>query len=125
MKGKVYPAGLEKMTNLLIQILTKEISRTYKKGNFAFSAFDFTGTNFVSVEDFINAKITYRLPFNRDELRYLLENETVFKKHERIGIDLFVKNFFPDGSVPDTRSASNSSGDDRSLNRSFGERTTT
>lgn len=75
----------------------------------------------MTVEDFLNAKINYRLPYTRDELKFILENETVFKKSQRINIDQFVKHFFPDGSVPDGRSDSASSGDDRSLNRSFGE----
>jgi hypothetical protein len=39
------------------------------------------------VDDFLNAKINYRLPFTRDELKYLLENETVFKRYDRINID--------------------------------------
>ena len=84
----------------------------------AFTAYDFKGTNYVTVDDFLNAKINYRLPFTRDELKYLLENETVFKRYDRINIDQFVKNFFPDSSATDPRD-SNSSGDDHSLNRSL------
>ncbi len=55
----------------------------------------------MTVEDFLNAKINFRLPFTRDELKFILENETVFKKNQRINIDQFVKHFFPYGSVPD------------------------
>lgn len=47
----------------------------------AFTAYDFKGTNYVTVEDFLNAKINYRLPFTREELKFLLENETVFKRY--------------------------------------------
>ncbi len=73
----------------------------------------------MTVDDFLNAKINYRLPFTRDELKYLLENETVFKRYERINIDQFVKNFFPNSSNGADPHDSNSSGDDHSLNRSM------
>jgi len=59
------------------------------------------------------------MPFTRDELRYLLENETVFKRYERINIEQFVKNFFPADSNVNDAHESNSSGDDHSLNRSM------
>ena len=54
------------------------------------------GNNFVSMDDFLQAKINYRLPFTREELKFLLENETVFKRYEKINIDQFVKNFMLD-----------------------------
>lgn len=73
----------------------------------------------MTVEDFLNAKITYRLPFTREELRFLLVNETIFKRYDKIDIDQFVKNFFPDPSATkDRRDASKSSEDEHSLNRS-------
>lgn len=48
----------------------------------------------------------------------MLENETVFKRYERINIDQFVKNFFPATSNVNDARESNSSGDDHSFNRS-------
>jgi len=53
----------------------------------AFYAFDLQGNNVITVDDFLQAKINYRLPFTRDELKFLLENETVFKRYEKINID--------------------------------------
>jgi hypothetical protein len=50
----------------------------------------------VTVDDFVNAKISYRMPFTRDELRIFLQNETVFKRHPQVHIDLFIKNFYPE-----------------------------
>lgn len=41
----------------------------------------------MTVEDFLNAKVNYRLPFTRDELRFMLVNETVFKRYDKIDID--------------------------------------
>lgn len=73
----------------------------------------------MTVEDFLNAKIIYRLPFTRDELKFLLTNETVFKRFDKIDIDQFVKNFFPDPSAGnERRDASKSSEDEHSLNHS-------
>ena len=46
--------------------------------------------------DIANSKMAYRLPFTKEELRYYLENETVFKRTPKITIDIFVKNFFPE-----------------------------
>ena len=39
--------------------------------------------------------MAFRLPFSLNELRHLLENETVFKRIPKITIDNFVKYFFP------------------------------
>lgn len=64
------------------------------------------------MEDFLNAKINFRLPFTREELRFLLENETVFKRYDKITIDQFVKNFMPDSSQAREREKSQSSEDE-------------
>ena len=79
----------------------------------AFSAYDWNGTGYVTAEDFQNAKINFRLPFTREELRFLLENETVFKRYDQITIDQFVKNFMPDSTqARGDRDKSQSSDDD-------------
>ena len=44
----------------------------------------------------VNSKIVYRLPFSKQELKFFLENETIFKRQSQINIDVFVKNFFPE-----------------------------
>lgn len=100
------------MSSMLLNILVGEIARTYKQANQAFTAYDFTGTNYVTVEDFLNAKVNYRLPFTRDELRFMLVNETVFKRYDKIDIDQFVKNFFPDPSAANEKRDASKSSDD-------------
>ena len=70
--------------------------------------------------------MAYRLPFTKDELRYLLERETVFKRVPRLNMDLFIKYLFPDSlrvaaNNKDDRSDSNeSSGSNKSINTSTG-----
>ena len=77
----------------------------------------------MTVDNFLTANLSYKLPFTKDELRFLLENETTFKRQKRMNIDLFMKNFCPDGSLnKEMRSASNSSGEERSLVRSVDDK---
>ena len=94
--GKLTENGRSKVKDMLILILQREISRTYKVPLTAFTAFDPEGNNFVTVNDIVNSKMAYRLPFTKDELRYLLERETVFKRVPRLNIDLFIKYMFPE-----------------------------
>ena len=111
---------------MLILILQREISRSYKVPLTAFTAFDPEGNNYVTANDLINSKWAYRLPFTKDELRYLLERETVFKRVPKLTIDLFIKYLFPDslrapGNNKDERSDSNeSSGSNNTINTSTG-----
>ena len=60
----------------------------------AFYAFDTKSNNFVTANDIATSNMAFRLPFTLDELRYFLENETVFKHIPNITIDNFVKYFF-------------------------------
>ena len=111
---------------MLILILQREISRSYKVPLTAFTAFDPEGNNYVTANDLINSKWAYRLPFTKDELRYLLERETVFKRVPKLNIDLFIKYLFPDslrvaGNNKEERSDSNeSSGSNNTINTSTG-----
>ena len=50
----------------------------------------------MTVEEIVNSKFVFRLPFKKEELRYFLENETIFKRQKQLKIDQFVKNFFPE-----------------------------
>ena len=43
--------------------------------------------------------MAFKLPFSREELRYLLENETIFKRIPQLSIDNFVKYLFPQKGV--------------------------
>jgi len=54
------------------------------------------GNNFVTANDIVNSKMAYRLPFTKDELRYFLESETVFKRIQKLNIDMFIKYLFPE-----------------------------
>ena len=67
--------------------------------------------------------MAYRLPFNKDELRYMMENETIFKRINQLGIDNFIKYLFPQKdktiNTPADRGASeSSSGSNRSVETS-------
>lgn len=97
-----------------MQILQREIAKTYKIPNQAFTAFDPSGNNYVTAADLANSKLSYRLPFNKDELRYFLENETVFKRQPKLSIDMFIKYLFPEklrgAQNNEERGASESSG---------------
>lgn len=70
--------------------------------------------------DIVNSKMAYRLPFTKEELRYFLENETVFKRQPKLSIDMFIKYLFPEqlrgAQNAEERGASESSGSD---NESF------
>ena len=78
--GMITEEGRLKVKEIFIQILQREINKTYKVPNQAFTAFDNTGNNYVMASDIVNSKMAYRLPFTKEELRYFLENETVFKR---------------------------------------------
>ena len=79
-QGNMTEEGRTRVKEIFIQILQREISKTYKVPNNAFTAFDNTGNNYIMANDIVNSKMAYRLPFNKEELRYFLENETVFKR---------------------------------------------
>lgn len=106
--------GRTRVKEIFIQILQREISKTYKIPNNAFTAFDNTGNNYVMANDIVNSKMAYRLPFNKEELRYFLENETVFKRQPKLTIDMFIKYLFPEklrgAQQNEDRGASESSG---------------
>ena len=40
--------------------------------------------------------MTYKLPFAREELKYFLEKESVFRRQPKLSIDMFIKYFFPE-----------------------------
>ena len=50
----------------------------------------------MTANDVVTSKMAYRLPFTKDELRYFLENETVFKRLNKLSIDMFIKYLFPE-----------------------------
>jgi len=50
----------------------------------------------VTANDIVNSKLTFRLPFNKEELRYFLENESIFKRIPCLSIDMFIKYLFPE-----------------------------
>ena len=59
--------------------------------------------------------MAYRLPFNKDELRFFLEHESIFKRMPRLSIDMFIKYLFPEKTrgaqnLEEQRGASESSG---------------
>lgn len=68
--------------------------------------------------------MAYRLPFNKEELRYFLENETVFKRQPKLSIDMFIKYLFPEqlrgAQNNEERGASESSGSEDSFDTSTG-----
>ena len=69
--------------------------------------------------------MAYRLPFTKEELRFFLENETVFKRLNKLSIDMFIKYLFPEqlrGAQNDEhRGASESSGsENESIDTSTG-----
>ena len=119
-QGAMTEEGRARVKEIFIQILQREISKTYKIPNSAFTAFDMTGNNYVMASDIVNSKMAYRLPFTKDELRYFLENETVFKRQPKLTIDMFIKYLFPEklrgAQNNEERGASESSGSD---NESF------
>jgi len=47
------------------------------------------------VDDIINSKIMYKLPFTKHELSTFLRTNTSFKKEKHMKIDTFTKVFFP------------------------------
>ena len=113
-QGNMTEEGRTRVKEIFIQILQREISKTYKIPNNAFTAFDNTGNNYVMANDIVNSKMAYRLPFNKEELRYFLENETVFKRQPKLTIDMFIKYLFPEklrgAQQNEDRGASESSG---------------
>ena len=113
-QGNMTEEGRTRVKEIFIQILQREISKTYKIPNSAFTAFDNTGNNYVMANDIVNSKMAYRLPFNKEELRYFLENETVFKRQPKLTIDMFIKYLFPEklrgAQQNEDRGASESSG---------------
>lgn len=54
------------------------------------------GNDYITANEIVNSKMAYRLPFSKDELRYLLHHETIFKRMERLSIDMFIKHLFPE-----------------------------
>ena len=95
-EGNFTEEGRSKVKEIFIVILQREISKTYKIPNNAFTAFDPSGNNYVTVNDIVNSKMAYRLPFSKEELRYFLENETVFKRLPKLSIEMFIKYLFPE-----------------------------
>ena len=68
----------------------------------------------MTANDIVNSKMVYRLPFTKEELRFFLENETVFKRQPKLAIDMFIKYLFPEqlrgAQNNEERGASESSG---------------
>ena len=50
----------------------------------------------MTANDIVNSKIVYRMPFTKEELRYFLEKESIFKRQPRLNIDQFIKYWFPE-----------------------------
>lgn len=71
----------KQIKNTLSSIVQKELSGTFKQAQTAFAMLDFRGHGFVTVQDFCNSKIMYRLPFTKDEFQKYLETCTVFKRN--------------------------------------------
>ena len=107
--------GRGKVKEIFLQILQREISRTYRVPHQvspshsapnsprllfslkkAFTAFDPVGKNVVTANDIVNSKMAYRLPFTKEELRFFLENESIFKRIPQLNIDMFIKYLFPE-----------------------------
>lgn len=91
----------------------------------AFTAFDQVGNNFITANDIVTSKMAYRLPFSKEELRQLLETETVFKRMARLSVDMFVKHFFPENlrgaqNAELKGGASDSSSENESIDTSTG-----
>ncbi|CDW82631.1 px domain containing protein [Stylonychia lemnae] len=78
------------LTNILKQYYSFQF-----KLNQAYQALDFQGKGFVDVNDFVEGRIIYKLPFSKNDLREFLVNETIFKKQQQLKIEVFTKNFFP------------------------------
>ena len=79
----------------------------------------------MTANDIVNSKMTYRLPFTKIELGYFLENETVFKRMNKLSIDMFIKYLFPEqlrGAQNEEMrgGASESSGSENSIDTSTG-----
>ena len=101
-EGNLTEEGRVKVKEIFTMILQKEIARTYKVPNDAFTAFDRVGNNYITASDIVNSKMAYRLPFKKDELRYFLEQQSIFKRVPRLSIDNFIKYLFPERNRGDT-----------------------
>ena len=104
-EGNLTEEGRAKVKEIFTMILQREIARTYKVPNDAFTAFDRVGNNYITANDIVNSKMAYRLPFKKDELRYFLEHQSIFKRVPRLSIDNFIKYLFPERNRGDTQDA--------------------
>ena len=104
-EGNLTDEGRAKVKEIFTMILQREIARTYKVPNDAFTAFDRVGNNYITASDIVNSKMAYRLPFKKDELRYFLEQQSIFKRVPRLSIDNFIKYLFPERNRGDTQEA--------------------
>lgn len=78
--GKLTEQSYQKVYATFLIILKHEIAKTYKVAAQAFYAFDIQSKSYVTANDIATSNMAFRLPFTIDELRYLLENETVFRR---------------------------------------------